>query len=85
MRIRSLFFALLLVLASAGAASAQVRIGVQLGRPYYYAPRPYYGPRYYPPVVVVPPPVYYAPVPRGYYAPRPYYYPRPRYYYGRRW
>ncbi|MGI4832583.1 MAG: hypothetical protein ACRYFK_03890 [Janthinobacterium lividum] len=91
MSFRPLFFALLLSLAAAGTASAQIVIGARIGLgPRYYAPRP----RYYAPVVVAPvpyyapPPVYYAPRP-VYYSPRPVYYaPRPYYgrgYYGRRW
>ena len=91
MRLRPLFFVLLLALLSAGTASAQVVISARIGQP-YYGPR-YYYPPVAPPVVVAPPvyyapaPVYYAPAPR-YYAPRAYYAPRPRYYgrgYGRRW
>jgi len=97
MRFQPLLFALLLSLGVLGtrAASAQVIVNAQIGRP-YYAPRPYYGRGYYPPVapvvvappppvVVYPQPYYYAP--RPYYAPR-YYAPRGRYYgrgYGRRW
>lgn len=91
MSFRPLFFALLLSLAAAGTASAQIVIGARIGiGPRYYAPRPRF---YAPPVVVAPapiiapPPVYYAPRP-VYYAPRPYYY-APRPYYGpgyyRRW
>ncbi|QKG55158.1 hypothetical protein GKZ68_01630 [Hymenobacter sp. BRD128] len=94
MRLRPLFFALVLALVGVGTASAQVVISAQVGRPYSY-----YGRGYYPPVapVVVAPPVYYAPAP-VYYAPRPVYYapapvyyaPRPVYYaprpyYGRGW
>jgi len=85
MRLRPLFFALVLALLGVGTASAQVVIRAQVGRPYY-------GRGYYPPVapvVVAPPPVYYAPAP-VYYAPQPVYYaPRrpvyyaPRPYYGR--
>lgn len=89
MRFQPLFFALLLSLGVLGtrAASAQVIINAQIGRPYY-------GSRYYyppvapvvvappPPVVVYPQPYYYAPRPRVYYAPRPYYRGRA---YGRRW
>jgi hypothetical protein len=100
MRFQPLLVALVLSLSLLGtrAASAQVVINAQIGRP-YYAPRPYYGPRYYPPVaapvviappppvVVYPQPYYYAP--RPYYAPRGYYNaPRGRGYgrgYGRRW
>lgn len=97
MRLRPLFFALVLALLGVGTASAQVIISAQVGRPYY-------GRGYYPPVAPVvvapPPPVYYAPAPPVYYAPRPVYYaPRPVYYaprpyyggrgwgrgYGRRW
>lgn len=92
MRLRLLFFALFLGLASAGTASAQVVIGARIGvGPRYYAPRPRY---YAPPVVVAPAPVIVAPAP-VYYAPRPVYYaPRPVYYaprpywgpgYRRRW
>jgi hypothetical protein len=92
MRIRLLFLALVLSLAAAGTASAQIVIGARIGGgPRYYAPRPRY---YAPPVVVAPAPVYYAPpvvAPPVYYAPRPVYYaprpvyyaPRPRPYYGR--
>lgn len=77
MSFRPLFFALLLSLAAAGTASAQIVIGARIGvGPRYYAPRP----RYYAPVVVAPAPVYYPPAP-VYYAPRPVYYaPRPVYY-----
>lgn len=65
-------------LIGATAASAQVSIGVQIGRPVYGYVDPYYYPPPPPPVMVVqpPPPVvvvqpygyggyYYQPVPRG--------------------
>jgi len=78
MRLRPLFFVLLLALYGAGTASAQVVISAQVGRPYYG--RGYYPPVAPPVVVAPPPPVYYAPAP-VYYAPRPVYYaPRPVYY-----